>query len=243
MCVNGACRTSCATNSDCCLCGDAIICPGGFCVTPGEAAPMCRWRTTAGACSPASTPSVSRSPPSMSSARHSRAALASNHPGMAGLISRPCSRPRSGRRTASSTSSRTRRTTCWTRSASSAASTPRTGRSRRQGRGGGRSRAVHLEDRAQRTARSSASSRAPRSRRSRTSTRRRSQPAADPGHGAAVHGREAALRSARGFDNVGDLEEPRAKYLIIDGQHRLAALHFFRKERAADDAHDCTCRA
>src|SRR6188768_37940 len=38
----------------------------------------------------------------------------------------------------------------------------------------------------------------------------------------------------KGFDNVGNLEEPRYKYLIIDGQHRLAALHFFRKERAAD---------
>jgi hypothetical protein len=41
MCVNGACRTSCATSSDCCLCGDAIVCSGGFCVTPGEAAPVC----------------------------------------------------------------------------------------------------------------------------------------------------------------------------------------------------------
>src|SRR5689334_33498 len=38
----------------------------------------------------------------------------------------------------------------------------------------------------------------------------------------------------KGFDNVGNLEEPRSKYLIIDGQHRLAALHFFRKEHAAD---------
>jgi DGQHR domain-containing protein len=38
----------------------------------------------------------------------------------------------------------------------------------------------------------------------------------------------------KGFDNVGNLEEPRSKYLIIDGQHRLAALHFFRKERAED---------
>src|SRR5215831_2210653 len=38
----------------------------------------------------------------------------------------------------------------------------------------------------------------------------------------------------KGFDNVGNLDEPRSKYLIIDGQHRLAALHFFRKERAAD---------
>src|SRR3954470_8387715 len=34
----------------------------------------------------------------------------------------------------------------------------------------------------------------------------------------------------RGFENVGHLEEPRSKYLIIDGQHRLAALHFYRKE-------------
>src|SRR5690349_22566870 len=38
----------------------------------------------------------------------------------------------------------------------------------------------------------------------------------------------------RGFDNVGNLEEPRDKYLIIDGQHRLAALHFFRRERPDD---------
>jgi DGQHR domain-containing protein len=36
------------------------------------------------------------------------------------------------------------------------------------------------------------------------------------------------------FDNVGNLEEPRQKYLIIDGQHRLAALHFFRQERPDD---------
>ena len=33
------------------------------------------------------------------------------------------------------------------------------------------------------------------------------------------------------FTNVGNLSEPRGKYLIIDGQHRLAALHFFRRER------------
>jgi DGQHR domain-containing protein len=31
--------------------------------------------------------------------------------------------------------------------------------------------------------------------------------------------------------NSGNLEEPREKYLIIDGQHRLAALHFYRKHR------------
>jgi DGQHR domain-containing protein len=38
----------------------------------------------------------------------------------------------------------------------------------------------------------------------------------------------------RGFENVGHLEEPRGKYLIIDGQHRLAALHFYRQERPDD---------
>jgi DGQHR domain-containing protein len=38
----------------------------------------------------------------------------------------------------------------------------------------------------------------------------------------------------RGFENVGHLEEPRARYLIIDGQHRLAALHFFQRQRPDD---------
>ncbi len=32
------------------------------------------------------------------------------------------------------------------------------------------------------------------------------------------------------FDNVGNLVEPRLPYLIIDGQHRLAALHFYREK-------------
>jgi DGQHR domain-containing protein len=36
------------------------------------------------------------------------------------------------------------------------------------------------------------------------------------------------------FQNVGNLQEPRGKYLIIDGQHRLAALHFFANERPDD---------
>jgi DGQHR domain-containing protein len=36
------------------------------------------------------------------------------------------------------------------------------------------------------------------------------------------------------FDNVGNLEEPEGKYLIIDGQHRLAALQFYRNERPDD---------
>ncbi|HEY8041656.1 MAG TPA: DGQHR domain-containing protein [Polyangiaceae bacterium] len=36
------------------------------------------------------------------------------------------------------------------------------------------------------------------------------------------------------FTNVGNLEEPKSKYLIIDGQHRLAALHFYMKQRPSE---------
>src|SRR6185503_9393313 len=36
------------------------------------------------------------------------------------------------------------------------------------------------------------------------------------------------------FTNVGDLQEPRGKYLIIDGQHRLAALHFYQRQHPED---------
>jgi DGQHR domain-containing protein len=36
------------------------------------------------------------------------------------------------------------------------------------------------------------------------------------------------------YENVGNLQAPRGRYLIIDGQHRLAALHFFSKEHPAD---------
>jgi DGQHR domain-containing protein len=38
------------------------------------------------------------------------------------------------------------------------------------------------------------------------------------------------------FDNVGDLQAPRGKFLIIDGQHRLAALEFYRNERPDEAA-------
>ncbi|HEY1955810.1 MAG TPA: DGQHR domain-containing protein [Polyangiaceae bacterium] len=40
--------------------------------------------------------------------------------------------------------------------------------------------------------------------------------------------------AVRPFDNVGNLDEPKQKYLIIDGQHRLAALHFYMKHRRDD---------
>ena len=40
-----------------------------------------------------------------------------------------------------------------------------------------------------------------------------------------------AFQPIKPFANVGNLEEPQRKYLIIDGQHRLAALHFYMKQR------------
>src|SRR5579864_8253368 len=42
------------------------------------------------------------------------------------------------------------------------------------------------------------------------------------------------FEAVKPFSNVGNLEEPRSKYLIIDGQHRLAALHFYMKQRPAE---------
>jgi DGQHR domain-containing protein len=36
------------------------------------------------------------------------------------------------------------------------------------------------------------------------------------------------------FTDVGNLQEPEGKYLIIDGQHRLAALHFYRRQHPED---------
>jgi DGQHR domain-containing protein len=45
-----------------------------------------------------------------------------------------------------------------------------------------------------------------------------------------------AFESIGRFDNVGDLQEPKSKYLIIDGQHRLAALTFYQKHKPDDAA-------
>jgi DGQHR domain-containing protein len=38
------------------------------------------------------------------------------------------------------------------------------------------------------------------------------------------------FRRSDSSESVGFLSEPNGKYLIIDGQHRLAALHFFRQK-------------
>jgi DGQHR domain-containing protein len=40
------------------------------------------------------------------------------------------------------------------------------------------------------------------------------------------------FRRSDSSDSVGFLSEPQGKFLIIDGQHRLAALHFFRQKHA-----------
>jgi DGQHR domain-containing protein len=45
---------------------------------------------------------------------------------------------------------------------------------------------------------------------------------------------ELRFEPVKPFANVGNLEQPRSKYLIIDGQHRLAALHFYMKQRPAE---------
>ena len=44
------------------------------------------------------------------------------------------------------------------------------------------------------------------------------------------------LRYQSAADGMGHLSEPSAKFLIIDGQHRLAALHFYMQERPQDAA-------
>ncbi len=41
---------------------------------------------------------------------------------------------------------------------------------------------------------------------------------------------QLGFRSVEGQENIGHLQEPASKYLIIDGQHRLAALRFYLNE-------------
>jgi DGQHR domain-containing protein len=42
------------------------------------------------------------------------------------------------------------------------------------------------------------------------------------------------FQALNGEPMVGRLQEPQSKYLIIDGQHRLAALHFYLRERPGE---------
>lgn len=43
------------------------------------------------------------------------------------------------------------------------------------------------------------------------------------------------------YERAGDLAEPRDEFLIIDGQHRLAGLHFYLKEEDADRRIEVPC--
>jgi DGQHR domain-containing protein len=43
-----------------------------------------------------------------------------------------------------------------------------------------------------------------------------------------------SFQALGGEQSVGRLQEPQSKYLIIDGQHRLAALHFYLRERPGE---------
>jgi DGQHR domain-containing protein len=45
----------------------------------------------------------------------------------------------------------------------------------------------------------------------------------------------------RGYERLGDLGEPKEPFLIIDGQHRLAGLHFYLTESDADPKLEVPC--
>ena len=97
-----------------------------------------------------------------------------------------------------------------------------------------RHRAVHRQDRAQRQglpALAVARQGAP----AEELLRDRDLAAADSRHGAALHRRAPELPRATATAAPGQPEPSRApKYLIIDGQHRLAALRFYLHERPDD---------
>jgi len=52
---------------------------------------------------------------------------------------------------------------------------------------------------------------------------------------------ELKYKPMAGYQRVGDLEEPREPFLIIDGQHRLAALRFYLAEPDADRRIEVPC--
>src|ERR1700733_2906725 len=55
-----------------------------------------------------------------------------------------------------------------------------------------------------------------------------------PGTALLVTADRLRFEPVRPFTNVGHLEEPKSKYLIIGGRHRLAALHFYMKQRPSE---------
>src|ERR1041384_2211978 len=52
---------------------------------------------------------------------------------------------------------------------------------------------------------------------------------------------ELAFQPLARYERVGDLAEPRERFLIIDGQHRLAGLQFYLSEKDADRRVEVPC--
>ncbi|MBI4727244.1 DGQHR domain-containing protein [candidate division TA06 bacterium] len=52
---------------------------------------------------------------------------------------------------------------------------------------------------------------------------------------------ELAFKPLSGHERAGDLEEPGEKFLVIDGQHRLAGLHFYMGEKDANRRIEVPC--
>ena len=62
-----------------------------------------------------------------------------------------------------------------------------------------------------------------------------------PGAVLLFSGEALPFRPMAGYQRLGDLGEPREPFLIIDGQHRLAALHFYLAEPDADRRVEVPC--
>jgi len=52
---------------------------------------------------------------------------------------------------------------------------------------------------------------------------------------------ELDFRPLKGYERTGELEEPKGDFLIIDGQHRLAGLHFYLSEPDANKKVEVPC--
>jgi DGQHR domain-containing protein len=52
---------------------------------------------------------------------------------------------------------------------------------------------------------------------------------------------ELSFSPFKGYERTGELEEPGERFLVIDGQHRLAGLHFYLSERDADRKIEVPC--
>lgn len=52
---------------------------------------------------------------------------------------------------------------------------------------------------------------------------------------------ELSFAPFKGYERTGELEEPGERFLVIDGQHRLAGLHFYLGEKDADRKIEVPC--